>query len=361
MSMSRAQRIASNCVDVDAVIISNGTSPFLDSLFWYVTEQTSGTFEGSFAVISKDGSLDVVTGQLEETTARSGIGNVHAYGTREERDHALSALLKDCKRIGVCGRTITYNASEYIRRITGAELVDVSSNIAEVTVIKDPKEIAEIRKACVISSMAASKIPEMLRGGMTEMEMAWEIDSFMRRSGGTSNAFDTIAAFGQNSAEPHHAPSDRVIKKGDAALFDFGSKYGMYSSDLTRTVFFGEPEEIMRRAYDVVLRAKNAGMAEMKDGAPVKNADNAAREIIDASEFNGRFIHSFGHGIGMNIHEDPSVSSRSEEIFKAGMVVSAEPGIYLPGIGGIRIEDTVLITRGGFEELTEFDESYTVI
>ena len=359
--MSRAKRIASNCSDVDAVVIANGTSPFLDTLFWYVTEQTSGTFEGSFAIISKDGSLDVVTGHLEETTARKGIGSLHTYGTRDERDSALSDILKGCGRIGICGRAISYNASEYIKRLTGAEMIDVSRNIADIIAVKDRKEIASIRKACAISSKAASGIPEMLRAGMTEKEMAWEIDSRMRKGGGNGNAFDTIAAFGADSAEPHHTPSDKIINKGDAALFDFGSKYGMYSSDLTRTVFFGEPDGILRRAYGVVLEAKNAGMAEMRDGAPVKNVDDAARDVIDASEFKGKFIHSFGHGIGMNVHEDPSVSSRSEDIFKAGMVVSAEPGIYLPGIGGVRIEDTVLITKDGFEELTEFDESYTVI
>ncbi|MCL2890431.1 MAG: aminopeptidase P family protein [Methanomassiliicoccaceae archaeon] len=361
MSMSRSKRIAMNCDDVDLIVIANGTSPFLDSLFWYVTEQTSGTFEGSLAVISNDGTLDVATGQLEETTARKGLGNVHVYSTRDEKDSLITELMKGCERIGVCGRTLTYNASEYIKKLTSAELVDVSAKISEVTVIKDEKEIADIRKACDISSKAAMKIPEMLRSGTTEKEMAWNIDSFMRMNGGSGNAFDTISAFGENSAEPHHSPSERALKKGDAALFDFGSKYGMYSSDLTRTVFFGKPKEILKRAYDVVLRAKNAGMEEMKDGAPVKNADIAAREIIDASEFKGKFIHSFGHGIGMNVHEYPSVSSESEETFRTGMVVSAEPGIYLPGIGGIRIEDTVLITKDGFKELTEFDETYTVI
>jgi Xaa-Pro dipeptidase len=350
-----------NCGDVDAVMIANGTTPFLDPFFWYLTEQTSGTFEGSFAIISNDGSLDIITGQLEETTARKGLGNVHVYSTRDERDSLLTEFMKGCKRIGVCGRKLAYNTSEYIKKLTNAELVDVSAKISEVTVIKEENEIAEIGKACDISSKAASKIPEMLRNGITEKETAWEIDSFMRMNGGTGNAFDTISAFGPNSAEPHHTPSERALKKGDAALFDFGSKYGMYSSDLTRTVFFGEPKEILKRAYDVVLKAKIAGMEEMKDGAAVKNADNAAREIIDASEFKGMFIHSFGHGIGMSVHEDPSVSSKSEETFRTGMVVSAEPGIYLPGIGGIRIEDTVLITKDGFKELTGFDETLTVI
>jgi Xaa-Pro dipeptidase len=359
--MTRARKIAESCAETDAVVISNGTSPFLDSLFWYVTEQTPGSFEGSFAIISGGGSLDVVTSRLEETTARKGKGNIHIYETRGERDSILSELLRDCNTIGVSGRSISYNASEYLRYVIQADLTDVSLNLSAVTSVKDKKEIAEIRRACGISSAVAEMIPEMLREGMTEREVSRMIDSEIRNNGGTGNAFDTIAAFGPNSAEPHCRPSDRALVKGDTALFDFGAKYGLYCSDLTRTVFFGEPEDILRRAYTVVAEAKEAGMREMYDGSPVKNADAAARNVIDGSEFKGRFIHSFGHGIGMNIHESPSVSVMSEEVFREGMVVSAEPGIYIPGIGGIRMEDTVLITRNGAEPLTEFDKNIRVI
>jgi len=358
--MTRAQKI-SECMDTDAVIIANGTSPFLDPMFWYVTEQTSGTFEGSMAIISKDGSLDVVTGTLEATTAKKGKGNVHIYETRDERSQILMDILKGCDRIGVRAPSITYSVSEHIKKLTGAELIDVSDNVSKVIMIKDANEIREIRKACAISSKVASRIPDMLHRDITEKEMAHRIDSSLRELGGDGNAFDTIAAFGANSAEPHHRPTGYMIKKGDTALCDFGSKYGMYCSDLTRTVFFGEPESILRRAYQIVLKAKEAGMNEMYDGAPAKNADIAARNVIDESEFKGKFIHSFGHGLGMNIHEGPWASKNSEDTLKEGMVVSAEPGIYLPGIGGIRIEDTVLITKNGAEALTEFDEGYTVV
>jgi len=359
--MNRADRIIGNCTDTDAVVITNGSSPFLDPIFWYVTEQTSGTFEGSFAIISKDGSLDVVTGRLEETTARKGKGDVHVYETRDERDSVIAGLLKGCGRIGISGRAISYNASEYIRRISSAELVDVSPRIAEVTAVKDEDEISEMRKACAISSKVASEIPGLLYEGITEKEAALLIDSRMRDHGGSGNAFETIAAFGPHSAEPHHRPTDRELRKGDAALFDFGSKYGMYCSDLTRTVFFGEPDGVLRRAYNIVLRAQEAGIRKMTDGAPAKEADISARGVIDGSEFKGRFIHSFGHGIGMNIHEEPSVYDRSEGILRSGMVVSAEPGIYVPGVGGIRIEDTVLITKDGAERMTCFDKDLTVI
>jgi len=135
----------------------------------------------------------------------------------------------------------------------------------------------------------------------------------------------------------------------------------MYCSDLTRTVFFGEPDERLRRAYEVVQKAKAAGMDAMMDGAPAKKADLAARKIIDSSEFKDMFIHSFGHGIGMNVHEGTSVSHLSKDILKENMVVSAEPGIYIPGVGGIRIEDTVIIKKDGCEPLTKFDQRLTVV
>ena len=359
--MNRANRIAANCRNVDAVVICNGTSPFLDRMFWYVTEQTSGTFEGSFAIISKDGSLDVVTGRLEETTAKKGKGSVHIYESRKEADSTISDLLKGCRTVGVNGGSATHSACAYIKKIAKVKLNDISANIEEVVAVKDRKEISEIRKACAITSKTASNLNEHIYKGMTEKEAAWLIDSDMRRNGGSGNAFETIAAFGPNSAEPHYVPSDNKLKKGDAALFDFGTKYGMYCSDLTRTVFLSDPEDILRRAYDVVLKAKNAGMEKMFSGAPAKDADLAARDVIENSEFRGRFIHSFGHGVGMNIHESPSASRLSKDVLKEGMVVTAEPGVYLPGIGGVRIEDTVLITKNGAEALTEFDEGYTVI
>ncbi|MCL2318016.1 MAG: aminopeptidase P family protein, partial [Methanomassiliicoccaceae archaeon] len=217
------------------------------------------------------------------------------------------------------------------------------------------------KKACKISSKVAKEIPDMLSAGITEKEMAFKIDVRMRELGGTGNAFDTISAFGANSSKPHHSPTGYKLKKGDAALFDFGTKYEMYCSDMTRTVFLSKPPAILERAYQVVLEAQTAGIEKYMDGMPARDADLAAREIIDKTEFKGKFIHSFGHGIGMDVHQDISVSPRSDHILKEGNVVSAEPGIYIPGVGGIRIEDTCLITKKGCERLTDFDRRLTII
>ncbi len=362
MPETRAERLISNAEDMDAIVIVNDGEPFLDSTFWYLTEQNSGVFEGSFAVVGKDGSLDVIVSILEEEAANAGKGEVHVYHNREERDNFLKEALKGCSKVGFNTHSATYAGVQYVKKtVEGIEAVDAGKAIGATVSIKDAKEIEATKRACTISSQVAGEIPDMLSEGVSEKEVASRMDNRMRELGGTGNAFDTIAAFGAYSSEPHHMPCDYRLKKGDTALFDFGTKFDRYCSDMTRTVFLGKPPEILERAYEVVREAQLAGIAEYHDGAKANAADLAARKIIDESEFKGKFIHSFGHGIGMEVHQDISVSPRSEQILRAGNVVSAEPGIYIPGVGGIRIEDTCLITENGCEILTSFDHSFTVI
>lgn len=360
MKGTRAERLMENAEGMDAVVIANDGEPFLDSAFWYITNQASGTFEGSFAIAGPNG-LDVIVSILEEEGARQGDGNIHVYHDRKERDQFIKDALKGCKKVGFNVNNVSYAAADYVRRTADIEIVNASDAIGETVSVKDEKEIDATRKACAISSKVAGEIPDMLSEGATEKEVAARMDSRMRELGGTGNAFDTIAAFGPWSSQPHHMPCDYALKKGDTALFDFGTKYDRYCSDMTRTVFLGRPPDILERAYRVVLEAQRAGIAEYRAGAKASAADLAARKIIDGSEFKGRFIHSFGHGIGMDVHQHISVSPKSEHVLKAGNIVSAEPGIYIPGVGGIRIEDTVLITEDGCEILTSFDHELTVV
>lgn len=359
---SRAERIAKKMDGMDAIVIMNGGEPFLDSSFWYVTEQTSGLFEGSFAIISESGKLDVVVSTLEASTAKQGSGKVHVYDSAESRDKILKKLLKDKKKIGINSHCALHSYTRYIKRMgKGIKIVDASKPIMDTIAVKDKTEIEYIRKACDITSQVARELPDILIGGMTEREVASEMDIRMKELGATGMAFDTIAAFGANAADPHHTPSDYKIQEGDVALFDFGCKYNRYCSDLTRTIFFGEPKEQMKKAYDVVLKAQTAGIEEIRHKVKAATPDLAARKIIDDSEFKGTFIHSFGHGIGMDVHQPISLSPKSQNILKAGNIVSAEPGIYVEGVGGIRIEDTILVTKEGCERLTSYDHSYTVI
>lgn len=352
----------SNAEDLDAIVILNDGSPFLDSTFWYLTEQRSGTFEGAMIIVRKDGRMDVIVSVLEEESAMSGKGNVKVYHDRKERDDFLKDALKGASKVGFNSHSASYSMVDYVKRtVKGIKIHDASVAISGTVSVKDSKEIELTRRACKISSQVAKEIPDMLSEGMTEKEMAFRMDVRMREIGGTGNAFDTISAFGANSSRPHHSPTDYKLKKGDTALFDFGTKYDGYCSDMTRTVFLSRPPEILERAYEVVLEAQTVGIEQYRDGAEAKAADLAAREVIDNSEFKGKFIHSFGHGIGMEVHQDISVSPRSDQILREGNIVSAEPGIYIPGIGGIRIEDTCLITKNGCERLTDFDRRITFV
>lgn len=314
------------------------------------------------AIVDKDGELHVITGSLEEETAKSGKGQLHIYKTREDRDNIIKGILAGAHKVGFNFHCATYATVNYVLKMAdGAEAVDAGNAISTTVAVKDEREVEATRRACAISSKVAQEIPEMLHEGMTEKEMAASMDNRMRELGGTGNAFDTIAAFGENSSKPHHMPTERRLKKGDTALFDFGTKYDRYCSDMTRTVFFGNPPDIMKRVYSTVLAAQEAGFEEYHDGAKASAADIAARKIIDAGEFKGRFIHTFGHGIGMDVHQAISVYSKSDQILHSGNIVSAEPGVYLPGVGGVRIEDTCLIKKDGAERLTSFDHDFTVV
>ena len=352
-----------NAPDMDAIIIANDGEPFLDSSFWYVTEQSSGCFESSYAVVKKDGSMDVIVNILEEETASTGKGDVKVYHDRDELVKYFQEALSGCEKVGFNVHSATYASVTGIKKLVDREfeIVDASDALAVTYAIKDEKEIAATRKACEISSKVARELPDYLTESVSEKEVAARMDSRMRELGGTGNAFDTIAAFGANASQPHYMPGDYRLKKGDVALFDFGTKYDRYCSDMTRTVFYGEPPEVLKRAYEVVLEAQTAGIEEYRAGAKANAADLAARKIIDESEFKGKFIHSFGHGIGMDVHQPIHVSPRSEQVLSAGNIVSAEPGIYIPGVGGIRIEDTILITEDGCERLTSFPHELTVI
>lgn len=363
MSQSRSERLMANVgEDVDVVAIINGGEPFLDSAFWYFGNLRTGVFEGSKIFISRDGAVDIVVNVLEEQAARTGDANVHVYKNADEYRSIIKEILANCKRVGINSETALYQSVRNLKKIKKRlKFIDVSEAIGKTVAIKEPDEIRSIESACRISSIVANELPDMISEGVTEKEVAADMDIRMRKLGGTGNAFETIAAFGANAADCHHKPNDYRLRRGDTALFDFGSKYDMYCSDLTRTIFLGEPDERLKRAYEVVLKAQEAGISMIRDGVSAGDVDMAARKIIDDSEFKGRFIHSFGHGIGMDVHQNIHVAPRSEQILRAGNVISAEPGIYIPGLGGIRIEDTVLVTEDGCRRLTDYDRSYTVV
>jgi Xaa-Pro aminopeptidase len=233
------------------------------------------------------------------------------------------------------------------------EMVSVDGLVETIRAIKEPGEIELISKAVKISDEAITHVIEIIRVGMTEKEVAWEIEKFMREHESQPVPFDLIVASGPNSALPHAQPSDRKICAGDAVVMDIGAKAGGYASDLTRTICVGHQDTMFKKVYNTVLGAQLAALAMVKEDMTGDAADNLARVIIKEAGHGDKFGHSLGHGVGLAVHESPRLGPNSSDILKSGMVFSIEPGIYLPGWGGVRIEDLVTLENGKIKVLSK--------
>lgn len=234
----------------------------------------------------------------------------------------------------------------------GVEWVPTRDLVETLRLIKDAEEIDKIRQAVAITDAAMEHIRQFLQVGMTEKAVAWELESFMREAGAEAMAFDVIVAAGPGGAKPHCIPGDHVIESGETVVIDMGARVDGYDADLTRTICLGEPEPEMVRVYETVLRAQLAAEEQARPGMTGQELDAAARNVIVEVGYGAYFGHSCGHGVGLEIHEGPVAGPNSTEVFEPGMLVTIEPGIYLPGRGGVRIEDLVVFTDSGIEVLS---------
>lgn len=232
------------------------------------------------------------------------------------------------------------------------DLVPVSGIVEELREVKDEDEIAIIKQACAISDAAFTYILDHIKPGVSEIEIANKLDFFMREKGATGVSFDTIVASGYRSAMPHGVASEKLIEPGDFVTLDFGCYYKGYVSDMTRTVSVGEPNPKLKEIYDIVLQAQLKVNEAAKAGMTGVEVDSVARDYITEKGYGEYFGHSNGHGIGLEIHEGPNTSQKSPKRLVPNNVITNEPGIYLEGLGGVRIEDDLLITENGNEVLT---------
>jgi Xaa-Pro aminopeptidase len=241
-----------------------------------------------------------------------------------------------------------------LRRV---RLVDAPSLIGEMRLLKDKSELALMNRAVRIAEDAFRATLQTIRVGQTELELAARLEYEMKRRGSSTPAFDSIVAIDANAALPHAFPGQRKVKKGCTILFDWGATYRFYRSDLTRTVFVGSIPPRLGQAYELVLEAQQRAIAAIRPGARMCDVDAVARRCIADAGYEKEFNHGLGHGLGLDVHEAPSLSWRSSEKLRAGMVVTVEPGVYLPGIGGVRIEDDVLVTPAGGRLLSRLNKS----
>ena len=264
----------------------------------------------------------------------------------------------DPKKLGFEAGDVTFNLykalSEAISKSQlSLQLAPTENLVENIRAIKDAEEIELIRKAVKITDDAFEHIEKSITAGMTELEVGWELERFQREQGSQAMPFDVIVASGPNAALPHHKPSERRIKRGEPIVIDMGARVGGYCSDFTRTLCTGEPDKTFKKVYDTVLGAQLAAIALIKEGMNGTEADGFARTVIKEAGYGELFGHSLGHGVGLVEHELPRLGPNSTDILTSGMVFSIEPGIYVPGWGGVRIEDLAVIENGQLKILSK--------
>ena len=306
--------------------------------------------EGGLYVTAAKGFL-LVDSRYEEQAAAQAVG---VEVVAADRPWHIGKVRGEEIRIGFEEDVVTCDVYEKLRTEAGdgVTFVPAAAVVKELRLIKDEAELDKIRTAVAIADNAFHHILPFIKEGVYELDIATELDFFMRKEGATGPSFDFIVAAGPRSALPHGVAGKNKLKAHEPVLLDYGCVYENYCSDMTRTVFLGEPGEEARLLYQVVKEGQQRGHANCLCGKPIRFAEEAVREYFTACNVNDYFGHSLGHGVGLEIHEAPVVNAKTEAKFKKGMVYTVEPGVYLPGEMGVRIEDMAVMTLQGPEILT---------
>lgn len=288
-------------------------------------------------------------------TAPEGIeADVVAFN---DTDDPIALLAEHCDTAAALGCDKNLPARfliPMVERNVAAGFVLASDAVDDARAIKDDEERTLMRAASATNDAAMARFRELVHEGATEQEIAGKLEDIYRELGAQGHSFTPIVSFGANAADPHHEPDGTVLKEGDVVLFDVGCRQDEYCADMTRTFFFGEPDEEQRRVYEIVRQANEAGRAAVHPGARFCDIDGAARKVIEDAGYGPYFTHRLGHQIGLDVHEPGDVSSVNEACVQQGMCFSIEPGIYLPGRFGVRIEDLVIVTENGCEVLNAY-------
>lgn len=317
--------------DASLVITDTMNAIITDSRY---TEQAKEQSPGWDIIQSKTSAYDAIAGVIRN----SGVGN-----------------------LGFEDGNLPYGNYEQLKEKLNLEMKPMGAIIESLRIIKDENEIDMIRKAAQIADRAFEHILGILKPGVAELDVAAELEYFLKKNGAEDKAFETIVASGTRSALPHGVASEKKIQTGDTITIDYGAVYKGYCSDMTRTIFLGSPDEEMRKVYEIVLDAQLRALENIFEGLKGKEIDNIARDFITKSGYGEYFGHGLGHGVGLEVHEEPRLSPRSDTIMENGMTVTVEPGVYLPGKAGVRIEDLVVINGRRPEILTSSGKALTVL
>ncbi len=270
---------------------------------------------------------------------------------------ALPSRLSGVDRLGLEADSVSWAASQRYAEALDAELVATSGLVAAHRAVKDPGEVARLEAAADIADAALANLTDRLVPGTVERDFGLALDGEMVRLGADGRSFETIVASGPNAAKPHARPTDRVFEDGDLIVIDFGALVDGYHSDMTRTFAVGELSEVQQRMVAVVTEAQAAGVEAVEPGVAARTVDEVCRSVISEAGWGEAFAHGTGHGIGLVIHEGPRVSTDSDDVLRSGHCVTVEPGVYLPEHGGVRVEDSVVVTPEGCRRLTKFPKA----
>lgn len=274
---------------------------------------------------------------------------------------AKQAAAMGVKTLGFEQDAMQYGTYEVYKAAVKADFVPLSGVIEKIRLIKSQEEINIIKVACEIADNAFTHILNFIKPGITELDVSNELEFFMRKQGATSSSFDIIVASGLRSALPHGVATDKIIETGDFVTLDFGAYYNGYISDITRTVAVGQPSNQLVEIYNAVLESQLLALEKVGPGMTGAQADAVSRDYLKTKGLGEAFGHSLGHGIGLEVHEGPGLNFRSQVVLEPNMVVTIEPGAYIPGVGGVRIEDDILITETGNEILNHSDKKLIIL
>ncbi len=347
---TRLARLRELLTEVDALLVTRLPN---------IRYLTGFTGSAALLLVPNDGDTLFVsdgryaTQSVEQLDAHGVAARVEIHTAASEQLDVVADALDAVARLGLEEHGISWaQARQYSERFAPVECVAAGQLVESLRRSKDPGEVDRIRTACAIGDDAFAEMLPRLGAGISEREFALDLEFAMRRRGASGVSFDPIVASGPNAAKPHARPSDRIVGTGELVVCDFGCVVDGYCSDMTRTVSVGEPSVDAQRLWDLVCEAQAAGRAAVRVGADVTAIDAACRDIINDAGYGDAFSHGTGHGVGIEIHESPRVAKTGSGTLVLGDIVTVEPGVYLPGVGGVRIEDTVLVTTDGYEPLT---------
>lgn len=339
MSRVKAVQAKLKDYDMDALLV---TSPYN---LRYVSNFTGST---GLSVITEDKAYFVTDFRYTEQAAEQAKGFEIIKNTGSIYEEVKAIIEKEkVSKLGFEKEFVTFSVYDHLTKLLPIDLIPVSGLIESLREVKEEPEIETIKKAIKITEYAFEEILNFIKPGVSEIEVANRLDFLMREKGATGVSFDTIVASGKRSAMPHGVASEKLIEQGDMITLDFGCYYQGYVSDMTRTISLGDPGEELKKIHQIVLDANLKVTEQAKAGVTGKELDDVARGYITEQGYGEAFGHSTGHGIGLEVHEGPGINYRNENELVEGNVITNEPGIYLPGLGGVRIEDDLLITKDG--------------